>query len=356
MGGMTQVRVAVAGCGSVSRWSYLPNLSRAKHVRVVAVADVNEQAARAAAREHRVPRVYTDPRKMIREEPFDLFVNLTSMPFHGPLNLAALRVGKHVWCEKPMATNIRDAAAIIREAKRRKRHFLCAPFMTSSPAYLALKKLITSGSLGKVCQIRARYGHGARFMWAAWFFRKGGGSLFDLGVYNVMTLTGLMGPARSVMAMSGIAVPVRTLKDGTKVRVEAEDNTILLLDFGQARFGVIQTGFTFEKVDGGGGHHADLATPSIEVIGLEGSARMLGYDWAPGGIEVGLRKEKGWKLIAKHQGAWSWQGGASHLAECVATGRRPIQTAAHSYHIMGIMEAAFRSARTGRRIPIRSTF
>lgn len=353
---MRKTRVAVAGCGSVSRWSYLPSLSKSKYVELVAVADVNEKAVNDTAAQYRIPGRYTDARAMIRDERFDLFVNLTSMPFHAPLSIEALNHGKHVWCEKPMATTLSDARMVMAAAKRNRRIFLAAPFMTSSPAYRALKKLIDAGTLGKVCQIRARYGHGARFMWADWFFKKGGGSLFDLGVYNVMTLTGLLGPAKAVVAMSGIAIPVRTLNNGRKVRAEVEDNTILTLDFGQSRFGVIQTGFTFEKVDGGGGHHADMQTPSIEVIGFDGSARMLGYDWAPGGIEVGLRKKKGWQLIAKDQGAWSWQGGAAHLAECLATGKKPVQTMEHAYHVEEIMLSAIRSAKTGRRIRLTSTF
>jgi len=119
---------------------------------------------------------------------------------------------------------------------------------------------------------------------------------------------------------------------------------------------VIQTGFTFEKVDGGGGHHADMQTPSIEVIGFNGSARMLGYDWAPGGIEVGLMNKKGWQLIAKDQGTWKWEGGASHLAECLATGRKPVQTMEHAYHVEDIMLSAIESAKTGKRIRITSTF
>src|SRR5687767_5411337 len=103
---MKKIRVAVAGCGSVSRWSYLPNLARSKFVELAAVADVNPKAVQETADQYRINGRYTDAKAMIRYAEFDLFVNLTSMPFHAPLSIAALDAGKHVWCEKPMATTL----------------------------------------------------------------------------------------------------------------------------------------------------------------------------------------------------------------------------------------------------------
>ena len=349
------IRVGVAGCGNVSRWSYLPHLSRSRFVELVAVADPDRRAAGEAAKAFRVPHVFTDPRAMLREVPFDLFVNLSPMPQHGSLNLAALLAGRHVWCEKPFASSPAYGSMLLREARRRHRTLLAAPFTTASPAFLEIRRLIRTGRLGKVCQIRGRYGHGGQ-LWSSWFFRKGGGSLFDLGVYNVTTLTGWMGPAVSVSAVSGIAVPVRRLTTGARVRAEVEDNMILTLDFGQARFGVIQCGFTIEKVDGGGGHVGDAGTSSIEVVGTGGTARMLGYDWAPSGVQVGLKGSKTWTVTARNQKGYAWQGGATHMAECLATGRKPLVSGSHALHVLEILDAAHRSAKTGLRVKICSTF
>ena len=70
--------------------------------------------------------------------------------------------------------------------------------------------------------------------------------MFDLGVYNVTTLTGLLGPAKRVMAMSGTAIPERVV-DNQRIQVRPEDNLQLLLDFGDSRFAVVTTGFTIQK-------------------------------------------------------------------------------------------------------------
>ncbi len=348
----------VAGCGSVGRWSYLPHLTKSRYVHLLAVCDIARPAVWEAAAAFRVPRWFTSARTMVKNVPADLFVNLTSMPSHGPLNLMALKAGLHVWSEKPIATNLALARRILREARRRKRYCLAAPIPVLSPAFAAAERLVRSGQLGKICQVRGRYGHGAQDMWAGWFFKKGGGSVFDLGVYNVTSLTGLLGPARAVTAFSGIAVPVRRLEGGKRVRTEVEDNTILLMDFGGARFGVVQSGFTFTKVDESDGHHtsSDPHETSIEVIGTKGSVRFLGYDWAPAGLRVGLSREKGWRTIATNQKGYTWAGGASYLAECLAKGCKPILTGEHAYHVLEVMTAAFRAAKTRRTIPVRSRF
>jgi predicted dehydrogenase len=149
------------------------------------------------------------------------------------------------------------------------------------------------------------------------------------------------------MALSGIAQPTRALGDGRRVRARVEDNTVLLLDFGQARFGVVQTGFTFQRTE-------DRAT--IEIIGTEGTINFLGWDWAPRGIEVYANKTGKWETRATDQRGYHWRNGASDLARCLATGERPAQSAAHAYHVLEAMLGAVRSARTGRQIHLRSQF
>ncbi len=351
-----KVRIAVAGCGSVSRGCYLPHLKRHPHVELVAVCDTSVAALKAAADEAGVRARYTDAREMIRKADFDLFVNVTAMPAHGPLNLLALRAGRHVYCEKPLATSLPDAARLLREARRRGLYMLGAPATITSPAFVAADRLIKGGKLGKVCQVRARYGHPGP-TWAAWFYRKGGGALFDLGVYNITTLTGWLGPVKSVFAVAGPAIPVRTLDDGSRVKVEADENIVVTLDFGKGTIGIIQCGFFIGKVD---------ERSSIEILGTKGTINFLGYDWAPGGIEFGSPtggeghlapgSRHGWGVIAKDQRGWGWEHGAGMLAEALATGRKPVMTGLHAYHVLEVMLASLRSAKIHRPVPVKSRF
>ena len=110
--------------------------------------------------------------------------------------------------------------------------------------------------------------------------------MFDLGVYNVTTLTGLLGPARRVMAMSGIAIPERVV-DGELIQVGTHDNAHLLLDFGDARYAVVTTGFTMQR----------YKVPGIELYGTEGTIQMIGEDWAPAGYEMWQNSAGCWQVF-----------------------------------------------------------
>jgi predicted dehydrogenase len=342
---MARTRVGVAGCGSVSD-KYLPDLAASPHAELVAVCDIDEGRARQAAERHGVPAWYTDPDAMLAREDFALMLNLTPMRLHAPLNLKGLQAGRHVLCEKPIATTLRDADALLEEAARRGVQLYGAPNAVISPTFRAAAEAIGAGEIGKVCAVHGRYGHGGPGHAEPWYYKAGGGSLFDLGVYNVVTITGLLGPAKGVVALSGIAVPRRILR-GQEVIVEAEDNTMLLLDFGDALFAAIQTGFVYPV-------HDDRVT--IELCGTGGAIQWLGFDWAPRGIEVRLKGSREWDTRATDQQGYTWQCGGSYLARCLAQGEQPLMTPEHAYHTLEVMLGALEAARTGRRVDIKSTF
>jgi predicted dehydrogenase len=107
--------------------------------------------------------------------------------------------------------------------------------------------------------------------------------LFDLGVYNVTSLTGLLGPAKGVTAMSGVAVSER-MAEGSLMKVEANDNAHVLIVFGECVFAVVTTGFTIQRYRG----------PAIELYGTTGTIQMLGDDWAPDGYELWQNDAGAW--------------------------------------------------------------
>jgi predicted dehydrogenase len=168
--------------------------------------------------------------------------------------------------------------------------------------------------------------------------------MFDLGVYNVTTLTGLLGPAKRVMAMSGIAIPERVV-DGELMRVGTDDNAHLLLDFGDARYAVITTGFTIQR----------YKVPGIELYGTDGTIQMIGEDWAPTGYEMWQNDAGCWQVFDDGSG-WPWYDGIRHMIECIETGTPPVITPEHAYHVLEIMLKKMESGRTGQAIPLESTF
>jgi predicted dehydrogenase len=344
--GSKPIRVGVIGSGSVAR-KYIPHMQRMNiprpRVDIAVVCDSDASRREDARERYGLENFTSDYQDVIADPSIDLVLVLTSMQQHGEITKAAVEAGKHVLVEKPMAMTLPEAAEIVSLAEGAPGYLVCAPHVVLSPTYQAMWKRLDQGAIGKVLTARGFYGW-AGPSWGQWFYRPGGGAMFDLGVYNVTTLTGLLGPAKRVMAMSGIAIPERVV-DGELMQVGTDDNAHLLLDFGDARYAVITTGFTIQK----------YKVPGIELYGTAGTIQMIGEDWAPTGYEMWQNDAGCWQVF-EDGSAWPWYDGIRHMIECIETGTPPVITPQHAYHVLEIMLKTMESGRTGQAIPIESTF
>jgi predicted dehydrogenase len=347
-----KIRVGVIGCGSVSG-VYLPHLSKCPHVQLVSTCDIIPQRAERRARQFKVPNHYPSIEKMLAGADFDLLVNLTDMQEHGRLNRLALEAGRHVWSEKPLASSYDDGRELLDLAKRKGVRIWGAPAVVNSPQFEFMARAVRDGTIGRPAAGHGSYGHTGPG-WSAFFYEKGGGSIPDLGVYNLTTLTGLLGPARAVTAMTGIITPRRKVENKGDIRVEAEDNAMILMDHGNGVFSHVQCGFNYFDPHGHDGKGQDRAT--VSVVGTKGALHLIGYDWEPKGVDVATQDAPKPRRLASDAEGYVWQEGASHVAECLATGKEPRITAEHALHVAEVWEAALRSQETGRRVAIRSTF
>jgi predicted dehydrogenase len=337
--------LGVLGCGSVLAGPYAAMIERLRdRVRVSAVYDVDDDKRRHAAAHFGVDPDLRGAETVIADDDVDVVLVLTSMNEHGPLATSALDAGKHVLVEKPMATSLEQAAELVEIARRRPGLLVCAPHIVLSPTFRAVHAAVRAGAIGRLLTARARYGWAGPW-WGDWFYRPGGGSLFDLGVYNATSLCALFGSARRVTAMVGIAIPERVV-NGRPLRVEADDNAHVLLDFGDSRFAVATTGFTMQK----------YRSPAIEIYGEEGTIQLLGDDWAPEGWELWRNDEGAWRVHPESDPHWQWTDGLRHLVDCVEAGRPTITRPEHAYHALEIMLAAQAAGRDGTARTIASEF
>lgn len=223
-----KLKVGLIGCGSVSN-RYIPHLQTSKLIEIVSLCDIKYERAVAQNKNYNVKAAtYPHIDKMLAGVPFNMLVTTTDMQLHGMLNKKALLAGKHVWSEKPLANSYMEGKALLDLAKSKGLRLWGAPAVVNSPQFAFMSKTIQQGTLGLLASAHGQYGHTGP-LWAAFFYEKGGGSMPDLGVYNISTLTGLLGPAKSVMAMTSIVNPERTVDDKGKIKVEAEDNAHILL-------------------------------------------------------------------------------------------------------------------------------
>ncbi|MCC6234701.1 MAG: Gfo/Idh/MocA family oxidoreductase [Verrucomicrobiales bacterium] len=338
------IRIGFAGCGNVLS-AYAPvaeSLQRRGLARITALCGPRPEAAAAHGLGH-LPFETDYPRFLARTD-LDAVVLLTPMPQHAAMASAALEAGKHVLVEKPLATDRTEARRIIDLAHQHRRLLLCAPFTVLSPTFQAVARRLAQGDLGRVVSARARYGW-AGPDWTDWFYKPGGGALFDLGVYQLTTLTGWLGPVRRVTAFSGIAIPERSIR-GHPTRVEADDTTHLLLDFGNACLASLFAGFTIQQYQG----------PGLELYGTEGTLYLHGDDWDPDGYELWQNRAGCWQRYKETDPAWPWADGLNHLVDCLLHDTPPRVAPDHAYHVLDVMLSAQEAARDGRAREVTSIF
>ena len=196
---MDKVRIGVIGVGIIGK-VHLNNYAKIDGAEVVAICDVNESELQKVAAEHHIADTYTDALEMIKRDDIDAVDICLHNNLHAPFAIEALRAGKHVYCEKPIAGSYFDGKSMIDAAKEcEKKLHIHLGFLFSMETWAA-KSLIDDGYLGKLYHARS-VGHRRRGRpyvdgYATKEFDNkytaAGGALFDMGVYRMSQILYLM--------------------------------------------------------------------------------------------------------------------------------------------------------------------
>lgn len=199
---MGEIKVGVIGCGMISE-THLRAYKSLPDVRVVACADIIVERAKERASKFDVPYAFGDYREVLHMDEVDVVSICTPHALHAPIAIEALNLGKHVLCEKPMATSAKDAAAMIRAARMSGKLLEVAIRNRFSPTVQFARRIVEDGMLGKVYYAEGSIGGRRRI--PGWgnssFIRKetaGGGVVLDLCVYTIDLLLYLLGHKKPV--------------------------------------------------------------------------------------------------------------------------------------------------------------
>ena len=200
---MEKISIGIIGSGGIARGAHLPNYQKMDQVDILAVADINLETAKKAGEDYDVPHIFTDYEELLKIEEIDAVSICTPNAFHASPSIAALQMGKHVLCEKPMAVNAQEGAAMVEAAKETNKILQIGLASRFTPQSEYLKGVIESGRLGEIYYGRAvsmrRRGIPS---WGV-FIRKdmsGGGTLYDIGVHAIDHVIWLMGAPKPVSA------------------------------------------------------------------------------------------------------------------------------------------------------------
>ena len=154
--------------------------------------------------------------------------------------------------------------------------------------------------------------------------------------------------------MTAVLNPTRKVEDLGEVKVEADENTMLIMNHGRGVLSHVQTGFVYFDGERLAGEGRQLYT--IDVTGTKGTMHMQGWDWGPWGVDVAFQGEAVLQTFCKDPGKYNWVGGATYVAESLLTGKPGLITPEHALHVLEVMNACHQSQRTGRRINVETTF
>ena len=347
------IKVAIIGCGSVSN-RYIVHLQSSPLVKIVSLCDIKQDRAEAQNKKYNIgASTYNNINALLKGNAFDLMLTLTDMQMHGALNKIALQAGKHVWSEKPLANTYAEGKALVDYAKLKGVRIWGAPAVVTSPQFEFMSKTIQEGKLGKLASAHGQYGHTGP-TWSSFFYEPLGGSMPDLGVYNMATLTGLLGPAKSVMAMTSIVNKERAIDEKGIVKVDEEDNAHILLEHDNGVISHIMCGFNYFDPFG---HEAKNQTlHSIQIFGDKGNMRLIGYDWEPKSVVLDNSWTEAPQVVQTDDGGYQWQEGATRIAGALSKNIEPRINVLHSLHVLEIIEAARKSSKEGIKVKLVSSF
>ena len=347
------IKVAIIGCGSVSN-RYIVHLQSSPLVKIVSLCDIKQDRAEAQNKKYNIgASTYNHIDALLKGNAFDLMLTLTDMQMHGTLNKIALQAGKHVWSEKPLANTYAEGKALVDFAKLKGVRIWGAPAVVTSPQFEFMSKTIQEGKLGKLASAHGQYGHTGP-TWSSFFYEPLGGSMPDLGVYNMATLTGLLGPAKSVMAMTSIVNKEREIDEKGIVKVNEEDNAHILLEHDNGVISHIMCGFNYFDPFG---HEAKNQTlHSIQIFGDKGNMRLIGYDWEPKSVVLDNSWTEAPQVVQTDDGGYQWQEGATRIAGALSKNIEPRINVLHSLHVLEIIEAARKSSKEGIKVKLVSSF
>ncbi len=196
------VRYGIVGCGAIAQRRHIPECVDNPNSSLVALCDPNYERAEGISKAYGgVAKCYTDYAEMLKDPNVDAVVVSGPNKLHAEQSIQALAAGKHVLCEKPMATTREDAKAMIAASEKAGKYLMIGLNQRLMSPHRRAKEILDSGRLGKVLAFRTAFQHPGPESWSvdgggSWFFQKGAafmGVTGDLGVHKADLLRWLLG-------------------------------------------------------------------------------------------------------------------------------------------------------------------
>ena len=349
-----KIRVGIIGVGSISE-AHLLGYQNLPDVEIYAFCDINEKRLREMGKKYGVTRLFTDKDEMLALPEIDAVSVCTWNSQHAPCSIAALKAGKHVMCEKPMAMNTEEAEEMKKAAEESGKLLMVGFVRRYKESTNVLKEFSENGTLGDIYYTKATYlrRHGNPGGWFGDKSRSGGGPLIDLGVHVIDMARFVMGNPKPVSAY-GITFnklgnrknlvdqpPYVSIGSTSDDICDVEDFASAVIRFENGGVVSVETSFDLNLKE-------DIGT--FEVFGTKGGGKLspdLEIYTDVNGYMADVQIKK--KLDTENAFISEFR----HFIDCVKGDAECVSPAEDGVIMMKILDAIYESAKKGEAVKIK---
>lgn len=244
------IRIGIIGCGKIAQVRHIPEYAENPDAELAAFFSPNRTRAEEQARKYG-GKVYDTAESLLADPDIDAVSICAANYAHAELTIKALEAGKHVLCEKPMATTLADCEAMVACAKKQGRFLMVGHNQRLAKAHFTAKQLIDEGLIGTIISFRTTFGHGGPETWSispgkdVWFFdkkRAAMGVMADLGVHKTDLIQYLTGQ-RVIRTTARLVTLDKRGEDGQPIGVD--DNAVCIYELSGGAFGTMTASWTY---------------------------------------------------------------------------------------------------------------
>lgn len=350
---MERVKVGIIGCGHISD-HYCQGLKQFRILDLRACADLDMARAEKLAADHGIVAMSVD--RLLADPDIDVVVNLTPPVAHFEVAMQAIAAGKHIHNEKPLTQTRDQGQRLLRAASDAGLRVSCAPDTILGGGLQTSRKLLDDGWIGQpvaASSFFCSHGPDSYHPDPDFFFKPGGGPLFDMAPYYLTALIDLLGPVRRVAGAASKGFERRHAthpelppeRYGYPIDVEVDTHVTALLDFANGSVGTLITSFDV--------WHDNL--PRMEIYGSEGTLSVPDPNHFRGPVRVKRVGADHWSEIPLTHDATMLRGvGVADLAYALRSGRSHRTSGDLAWHVLDLMHSILESADAGRHIDVTS--
>ena len=244
------IKIGVIGCGKIAQVRHIPEYADNADCKIVGLFDINLDRAKELAEKYDAI-AYDSVEALLANEEIDAVSICTSNATHASITIDALKAGKDVLCEKPMAITLEECEAMVATAKETGKKLMIGQNQRLAKAHEVAKELISAGKLGKILTFRTAFGHGGPETWSVdpgkntWFFDKkkaAMGAMADLGIHKTDLIQYLLG---SKVVATQATLTTLDKKGADDQLIGVDDNAICLYTMANGSIGTMTASWTY---------------------------------------------------------------------------------------------------------------